>query len=195
MKKDKDAEDKSAKRWVIRLGIIVFLFSLVLLSMSYSDFNSPRLSRDSFAFVNGTISKIEYEVYKSNYSIKLKLIEEPEFLFNMGDNVWSGASLRQAVSHFNPGDSISIAVLNHSYAKKITKTDSLDFWDKHNHYHHISFAAIYKGNEIILPLKTHIEEENEPAGFGDYFGLGFGLVVLILGGILIIVPVYQDFGK
>lgn len=201
LKIDKDAEDKSTKRWVIRLGIIVFLFSIVLLSISYSDFNSPPLSRDSFTFVNGTISKIEYDVSSSNkgrtknHSIKLRLNEEPEFLFKMGDKVWSGASLRQAVSYFNTGDSISIAVLNQTFNKKITKTDSLDFWDKHNHYHHISFAAIYKGNEIILPLKTYIEEENKPADFGDYIGLGFGLVVLIFGLILIIVPIYQDFGK
>lgn len=184
LKRDKEAENKSIKGWGLRACIFIIIVAGGLLTFQVKDYDAPPINKNDFTILDGNVEHIEFMTRGSrptSYSIELKLEKNPEFTFKMSDKVWNKESLKKTTKLFTQGDPISIAIRKEHHNKKITKTDSLDFWDKHNRFHIIRIASISKGDNIILPLNSYIEEENAPFGFGDYFVVAFALVMLSIG--------------
>lgn len=184
LKKNKGGESKVLRRWSLVIGILFIGFALLLFLNSDIQ-KSETKTREDYGLINGTIENISIESHgrkHRSYSLEILVKEYPDFTFKMSTKIWSLRTLKMAKSKLSVGDGIRLAIDKDAYNKKISKTAELSFWDKHSHYHLISYVGLYKGDEMLLPLSDYLVATNEPNTKSDN--------VLII----IIVAVFAAFG-
>ncbi len=160
----KSAENKMLRSWGVVAGSLFTGFALLLFLNSDIQ-KSETKTREDFELIKGTIENISIESHgrkHRSYSLEILLKEYPDFTFKMSDNIWHLRTLKVAKNKLNVSDEVVLSIDKEAYNKKITKTTDLTFWDKHSHYHLISFAGLYKGDEKLLPLSDYIVAVNEP---------------------------------
>jgi len=169
LKKNKSGENKILRRWSILAG--TFFIGFALLLFLNSDIQKLETkTREDFEIINGTIKSINIESHGKkhrSYSLEILVKEYPDFTFKMSTKIWSLRTLKMAKSKLSVGDGIRLAIDKEAYNKKISKTAKLTFWDKHSHYHLISFAGLYKGEQMLLPLSDYLVGVNEPNSKSD----------------------------
>lgn len=163
LKRNKEGESKVLKRWAVGIGSLFIGFALLLFLNSDIQ-KSKTKTREDFELIKGTIENISIESHGSkhpSYTLEILVKEYPDFTFKMNTKIWSLRTLKMAKSKLSIGEGIRLAINGEAYNKKISKTADLSFWDKHSHYHLISFAGLYKGDEMLLPLSDYIVAVNE----------------------------------
>ena len=188
LKKNKGDESKVFKRWAVGIGSLFIGFALLVLLNSDIK-KSETKTREDFEIINGTIKSISIESHgrkHRSYSLEILVKEYPDFTFKMSTKIWSLRTLKMANSKLSVGEGIRLAIDKEAYNKKISKTAKLSFWDKHSHYHLISFAGLYKGDEMLLPLSDYIVAVNESTNQSDTILIGLSVFLsATIGGLLL----------
>lgn len=165
-----------------RFGIGFIIFGLLLSIILWAgDFKNEKIHSSELTTIKATIAETpQIAQGKSSKRISLKLLEYPEFKFNISGNRFYASHSDAIVGEISANDIIELDIRTDTYEKKITKTKDLTFVDKSFNYQVIAVNGLRKNGTSYLSIEDINREQELDSTYYKPIGLSIVIGFVIL---------------
>ena len=160
----KERETKIIKRCQMFQALAYFLLGCFLFFCVYrpiiSKNTDPR--SEQLTSIKGIITNVSRI---GDPPIMLRLLQYPNFTFNIDGNKYYATYVADFISKINAKDTITIDILTDEYEKKITQDRPMSFFDKRIDYRFISIYGLRTKENTLLSSRDYNNEKKSDKSF------------------------------
>jgi intracellular septation protein A len=181
-RKDEIEIDKWLKRVSFRYSIFFILFGVLVLFGAYWLHNSRLDKKDkNFIRIAGILDN-KPEIKKGSKGsryVQIILREYPEFKFSISGVAYSQMYASDYTKYVNQGDTIFVTVDELVASKKLFRTSTLEYLDKHYGWDRISVYGVSDTKRNYLSLDDYIYKDKNEGSilFWIFIFVGFGFII------------------